>query len=174
MRSENEVRLHKIKKISNLLRVICKVLMALITLAFLAGFIALLINKGGTITYSNEGFAIGELTLRGRLILLALSALTFGIMFKCFFHLYRLLGNYSRGNIFTTESSGQIRQMGVACVLWGGLNVLWVFLPLAISSHRPKSFEGNLDFVVIGLIIIAISWFMEMAAELKEENELTV
>jgi hypothetical protein len=36
-----------------------------------------------------------------------------------------------------------------------------------ISSHG-----GNL--MMIGLIIVAISWFMEMAAEMREENELTV
>src|SRR5689334_14994000 len=117
MRSENRVRLSKIRKISKILRVICKVLMGLITLAFLAGCVALLINKGGTISYSNFRFSISELTLRARLILLTLLALTFGIQFKCFFHLYRLLGNYSRGETFTAESSWQIRQLGITCIL---------------------------------------------------------
>jgi len=174
MRPENQVRLEKIEKFSGILRVICNLLMALVTLAFLAGCIALLVNKGGAIRYFHVSFAIGELTLRGRLILLVLNVLTFGILFKCFFHLRQLFGNYSRGEIFTTESSVQIRQLGNACVMWGGLNILWTFLPLVLSSHPPRSFEGSLDFVVIGLIIIAISWFMEMAAEIKEENELTV
>jgi hypothetical protein len=34
-------------------------------------------------------------------------------------------------------------------------------------------FEG-VGKIVNGLIIVAISWFMEMAAEMREENELTV
>ncbi len=30
------------------------------------------------------------------------------------------------------------------------------------------------DALVVGLVVIVISWFMEMAAEMREENELTV
>lgn len=174
MRPENQVRLDKIQKFSGILRVICNLLMALVTLAFVAGSIALLVNKGGAIRYFNVGFTIGELTLSGRLILFVLSALTFAILFKCFFHLRRLFSNYSRGEIFTTESSGQIHQLGNTCVLWGVLNILWVFTPLVLSSHPPRSFDGSVDCLVIGVIIVVISWFMEMATEIKEENELTV
>lgn len=179
MRSEsqtmlNKTRLNKIKKISGILRNICKFLMTMIALGFLAGSVALVINRGGTIRYFNVGILIGELTLRARFIVLALTALMSGVMFKCFFHLHQLLGNYSRAEIFTAGSARQIRQLGITCMLWGGLNVLSGFLPLAMSAPAPKSFEGNFDFVGIGLIIFVISWFMEMAAELHEENELTI
>ena len=174
MRSETQTRLNKIKKISGILRIVCKVLMTMIALGFLAGSIALVVNRGGTLRYFNVGVLIGELTLRGRFLVLAMAALMSGIMFKCFFHLHQLLGNYSRAEIFTAGSARQIRQLGITCMLWGGLNVLSGFIPLAISTHAPKSFEANFDFVGIGLIIFAISWFMEMAAELNEENELTI
>lgn len=174
MRLENQLRLDKIRRSSRVLRVLCKVFMGLMAVGFLAGAIALLVNMGGTVRYFNVSFTIGELTLRGRLILLVLSALTFGVGFKCFFHLNRLLGNYSHGEIFSRESAGQIRQLGVTCVLWGVLNFVWVFVPLAVAAHPPRSLDGNLDFVFIGLIVVVISWFMEMAAELREENELTI
>ncbi|MGB0065003.1 MAG: DUF2975 domain-containing protein [Terracidiphilus sp.] len=85
-----------------------------------------------------------------------------------------MLGNYSRGEIFTTKSSGHIRQFGITCILWGVMNFVWSLLPLLLFPNRPKLFEGDLDFVFVGLIILVISWFMEMAAELQEENELTV
>lgn len=174
MRPENQLLLEKIKKASRILRMVCKTFMGLATLGFLPACIALLINRGGTIRSFNSSFVIGELTMPSRLLLLAVSALTFGVVFKCFFDLDQLLGNYSRGEIFTVKSAGRIRQLGVNCILWGIMNVVWSFLPILVSSHRPRTFEGNPDLVVIGLIIFVISWFMEMAAELQEENELTV
>ena len=148
--------------------------MVTIPLGFLAGAIALVINRGGTVRYFDVGFSIGDLTLRSRCILLTVMALTCGILFKCFFHLHQLLGNYSRAEIFTAGSARLIRQLGITCMLWGFLNFLWGFMPLALSARPPKSFEGNLDFVGIGVIILVNSWFMEMAVELHEENELTV
>ena len=96
------------------------------------------------------------------------------VLVKCIFHLHRLLDNYSRAEIFTAGSARQIRQLGITCILWGGLNFVFAFLPLVISAHSPRSYEGNVQSVAIGLIILVISWFMEMAAELHEENELTI
>jgi len=174
MRLENQARLDKIKKTSRILQVICKVLMVVAAIAFLPGCIALLINRGGTIHSFNTAFVIAELTLPSRLLLLAVIALTFGVVLKCFFDLNQLLGNYSRGEIFTARSAGLIRQLGITCVLWGVLNLGSAFLPLVISPQHPKSFEGEFGFVFIGCIIIGISWFMEMAVELQEENDLTI
>jgi Protein of unknown function (DUF2975) len=149
MRSENQIRLNKIKKNSGILQTICKVLMTMITLGFLAGSIALLINKGGTIRYFNAGFLIGELTLRARFILLALSALTFGIMFKCFFHLHQLLGNYSRAEIFTAGSARQIRPIGHYVHVMGWVEFfvgIYAACDLGASAEtvrRQPGFRGN-------------------------------
>ncbi|MGB9407160.1 MAG: DUF2975 domain-containing protein [Terracidiphilus sp.] len=94
-------------------------------------------------------------------------------MFKCFYHLHQLFGNYSRGEIFTRESVGQLRQFGIACLLWGVMNFFWV-LSLALSAHPAKTFQAHFDSFAIGAIIIVIAWFMDMAVELREENELTI
>ena len=174
MRPENQNRLARIKKTSRILQIACKTIMVLVTLIFLASTVALLINRGGTISYASGGLAIGQLTRASRFILLGVNALTLGIIFKCFFHLNELLGNYSEGQIFTAQSTVQIRKLGVTCVLWGAMNVVWCFLPLALLSNRPKSFAFNPDLVLVGLMIVIISWFMEMAVEIQEENELTV
>jgi uncharacterized membrane protein len=141
---------------------------------FLPSCVALLLNRGGTIHSFNTAFVIAELSLPSRLLLLTVILLTFGVVFKCFFHLNQLLGNYSRGEIFTAKSAGLIRQLGITCVLWGVLNLGSAFLPLVISPQHPKSFESEFGFVIIGIIIIVISWFMEMAVELQEENDLTI
>ncbi|MGB0065002.1 MAG: hypothetical protein WBP85_11205 [Terracidiphilus sp.] len=82
MRPENLMRLEKIKKASRILRVVCKVLMGLSVLVFLPACIALLINKGGTIRSFNTTFIISELTMPSRLLLVAVTAATFGIVFN--------------------------------------------------------------------------------------------
>jgi hypothetical protein len=37
-----------------------------------------------------------------------------------------------------------------------------------------KSFQAHFDAFGIGAIIIVIAWFMDMAVDLREENELTI
>jgi hypothetical protein len=172
MRPEIQAKLQKIKKVSIILRVICKGLLALITLVGLSCVVCVAFGVGG-INYDNMIFRTTELTLGHRLVLGAMTALTFGVLFKCFYHLYRLFGNYSRGKIFTRESVGQLRQFGIACLLWGVMSFLWG-LSLALSAHPAKTFQGHADSFGIGAIIIVIAWFMDMAVDLREENELTI
>ena len=47
-----------------------------------------------------------------------------------------------------------------------------LFMPFVFREYTSPG--QGLDWVVNGLIIVAISWFMAMAAEMKEENALTV
>jgi hypothetical protein len=122
-------------------------------------------------------FHIHELTPRDRWVVGVMWATTGGIMFKAVFHIHQLLGNYSRGEIFTRESAWQIRQWGFACVLWGVIKFLWLGVPQLVPAvHRvPGAAEfGVLGVIVNGLILVALSWFTEMAVEMREENELTV
>lgn len=172
MRTEIQAKLQKIKKVSTILRAICKGLLAIITLIGLGGVVCVTFGIGG-INYDNMIFRTNELTLGHRLILGAVTAVAGWALFKCFYHLHRLFGNYSRGEIFTRESVGQLRQFGVACLLWGVMSFLWV-LSLALSVHPAQSFQGHIDAFGIGAIIIVIAWFMDMAVDLREENELTI
>src|ERR1700733_5896678 len=172
MQTETQAKLQKIKKVSIVLRGICKGLLALVTLLGLFCVVCVAIGVGG-IDYDNVIFQTGKLPLSQRLILGALTALAFGVLFKCFYHLYQLFGTYSRGEIFTRESVGQLRQFGIACLLWGVMNFLWLS-SLALSAHPAKTFQGHADSLAIGTIIIVIAWFMGMAVELREENELTI
>lgn len=174
MRPEIEQKLRKIKKISHILRVVCKAIMAVVVLELLIATVLLLAGRGGTIRYYNASFQVAAFTLSQRLLLLLMIGLTLALIAKGFYHLHHLFGNYSRGEIFTGESAAQIHQFGIACVLGGCVNVAWDFMPSGISAHPPHSFEVNPGFIVIGATIVAISWFMEMAAEMREENELTI
>jgi len=172
MQTDTRAKLQKIKKVSINLRVICKVLLALVTLLGLCCVVCVAFGVGG-INYDNVIFQTVGLPLGRRLILGAVTALAFGVLFKCIYHLHLLFGNYSRGEIFTRDSVGQLRQFGIACLLWGVVNFLWIS-SLALSARPAKTFHGHADSLVIGTVIIVIAWFMDMAVDLREENELTI
>jgi hypothetical protein len=172
MPTEIQTKLQKIKKVSIAFRMICTGLMVMISLLGLACVISVAFGVGGI----NDGEMFVQTTgwtLGHRLLLGAVTALTFAILFKCIYHLHRLFGDYSRGEIFTRESVSQLRQFGIACLLWGVMNFLWK-LSLALSVHPVKSFHGHFDSFGFGAILIVISWFMDMAVDLREENELTI
>ena len=171
MQTEIQAKLQKIKKVSIVFRVICKVLLALIAFAGLGCVVCVVFGIGG-IDYDHTIHTTAGSSLGHRLIVGVVTALTWGVLFKCFYHLHRLFGNYSRGEIFTRESVDQIRQFGIACLLWGVMGFVWG-LSLALSAH-PTTFQGHIDAFGIGAIIIVIAWFMDMAVDLREENELTI
>jgi hypothetical protein len=180
MRPENEARLAKIKNLSWLLRVICILFMAfcvLVVAKFATGPV-FGHNKNwgiGTVWYYyyGVGFKIYSLTIRERLVALLFFTLTNAAAFFCALQLFRLLGFYSRGEIFTTQSVRQIRLWSFACVAWGIVKVSWLILPL-VMANTQRVVWPDLTTIFNGLIIVAISWFMAMAAEMHEENELTV
>ncbi len=173
MRPENQAKLQKIEKASVVLRAICKVLMALVALVGIGCIVSVVSGAGGINYGGNVIFGTAGLTLGHRLALGAVTALTWAVLLNCFYRLHRLFGSYSRGEVFTRESVRHMRQFGIACLLWGVMNFVWA-LSLALSSHPPMTFQGHADALVIGAIVIVIAWFMDMAADLHEENELTI
>ena len=180
MRPENEARLAKIKKISWVLRAICALFMLGCLIAFIRSMTGPIFRHGpywglGTLWqgYNGVEFKVYSLTARDRGIAAISLVLEYGIAFFCGLQLFRLLGFYSRGEVFTGESARQLRLWGFACVAWGIEKCGWFLLPLAIANSRR--YQGvQLSTIFIGLVIVAISWIMEMAAEIREENELTV
>lgn len=166
MRPENEARLRKIRWVSRVLRVICGGILGLFL--FLLGTFGLMTIEWG---FPHEDGSVG-IRIVGEGVLIVIM----GLLLKSLYHLYRLMGNYSRGEIFTTGSAEQIRHWGIAWTLLGVVKFSIRFLPRVILAHMNGPSEGldGVDEVVSGLIIVAISWFMAMAAEMKEEQELIV
>jgi magnesium-transporting ATPase (P-type) len=172
MKPEIQAKLQKIKKVSKICRMICKVLLILIAVVGVICVVCITYGAGN-INVDNMIFSTAELTLSLRLLLGAVTAVTFGTLFKCIYHLHLLFGNYSLGEIFTRESVGQLRKFGVACLLWGVMSFLWV-LSLALTANPMRSFQAHFDSFAIGAIIIVIAWFMDIAVDLREENDLTI
>jgi hypothetical protein len=181
MRPENEARLAKIKNLSSFLRVICALFMAVCVLV-VAKFATGPVfghnpNWGlGTVWYYYDGigFKIYSLTIHERLLALVFYTLTSAAAFFCALQFFRLLGFYSRGEIFTTQAVRQIRLWSSACVAWGIVKLGWWFLVPLVIANSSRQVWPDVTTIVNGLIILAIAWFMEMAAEMREENELTV
>lgn len=123
--------------------------------------------------YNGVAFKVYSLTASERVIAAISFALTCGIAFFCGLQLFRLLGFYSRGEVFTGDSARQLRLWGFACVAWGIVKFGWFLLPLAIANSR-RYLGAEFSTVFIGLVVVALSWIIEMAAEIREENELTV
>jgi hypothetical protein len=182
MQPENEIRLAKIKKLSWFFRVICTLFMALCVLQVLFFMTGPIFRHGrdwgiGILWqgYNGVEFKVYSLTLHERVVAAISFALTMTFAFFCGLQLFRLLGFYSRGEIFTRASARQIRLWGFACVAWGIVRVGWLFLPLVLAnSERHLGTRMDPGAIFTGLGIVAISWFMEMATEMREENELTV
>ena len=174
MRPEDEAKIRKITRISRGLRAAYKGFLWLIVLQFGMAAVALLFNRGGSVGYFDEWFRVDELTLRHRMLVLAMSAMASGIMFLSLYQLHQLFGNYSHGEIFTRDSVRHLRWLGIACVLWGVTKVLWVGLWHVLTPHSPHSFQVSADAIPIGIMIIVVAWFMDLAVEMREENELTV
>jgi len=181
MRPKDEARLAKIKKISWVLRAICTLFMLGCMIAFLHSMTGPIFRHDrywgiGTLWqgYNGVEFKVYSLTARERVIVAISLVLEYGAAFFCGLQLFRLLGFYSRGEIFTADSARQLRLWGFACVAWGIVKVGWFLLPLAIADSRHYQRVDIGSTVFVGLGIVALSWIMEMAVEIREENELTV
>jgi Protein of unknown function (DUF2975) len=180
MRPENEARLKRLKTISGFLRVLCVLYMLVCVHMLWVIARGPIFTHGpywgiGTVLYTYNGveFKAYSLVTRDRVIAGVFFVLYWGIAILCGLQLFRLLGFYSRGEIFTRKSAGQIRGWGLACVALGIVKLGYAMMPFLVANSRRT--QGiDLSVIVNGLIIVAISWFMEMAAEMREENELTV
>lgn len=188
MRPETQKKLEKIRRIG---KVFSGVWWGLTVLTVLLLFVAVIRIAGGrgvgisglsmTITSNPVASAFGieiplaALATAQRVILALVVALALAVQLKALMHLRRLFESYSRGNVFTVEAAHEIRQLGITGILWIVPNILWVAACFFLARERmPTSIHLELGAVALGLIVTFISWFMDAAAELREENELTI
>lgn len=174
MNPSAEMNLRKIERYSSLLRVVCTTLYVPVGVITAAATVSILAGWTAHISYHGQTFVPSEMALSSRLILAAVGIITGAVLVKALHHLRRLACNYMRREIFTADSAQQIRQFGYACMLWGVVKLVWVFLPLLIPADRITAYNASVDPILIGAVIVGLSWFAEMASALREENDLTV
>jgi len=187
MKPENEAKLAKIKKISGILQWICKSF--LVFCVYIWGDMTwYLVSWRGAMPGMRPGighavywldfcgveFKAYDLSDRDRVMVGIFVLLISAVAFNGGYQLHRLFGYYSRGEVFTAESAGQIRKCGMAYVLLGVVKFAWMLVQRFIANAQNKEPTDWPSTVVIGLVIVAISWIMEMAAEMREEQDLIV
>jgi hypothetical protein len=171
---EIETKLRRIERISSISRTICSALTVAVGIFALVATGAAFVSHDSKIDYLGQTIALGDLTTGGRVILATVILVTGAVAIKALFHLRNLLGNYSRREIFTADSARQLRNFGVSCMLWGIVKFAWAFLPLMALVQRQQPIRVSGDTFMIGFVIVLLSWFAEMAATLREENDLTI
>jgi len=174
MTTSNETTLRKIERASSVLRAVTTAVHVPVVILGIVATVAILSGSSAHISYLGQDFVPSELLLEPRLVLAVVVVATAFVMLKALRHLRQLAGNYMRREIFTADSARQIRQFGLSCVLWGLIKLAWAFLPLLILAKHGPVYTAASDSILMGAVIIGISWFAEMAAALREENDLTV
>jgi len=190
MTPETEAKLAKVRKYSASLRLLFNFFTVLIVIgAVISVFILLLAKSADTqISISGIVFRGDEITPAMQLIGAIGFLISFGIAFRLLRHLSRLFGLYAQGQIFTAENVREIRQIGISvflfCLTWGWDIVARLIL-FATNQPMPAAEAGQntlglqtpsdpFSVVLAGIIIIVISWIMDVGRELREEQDLTV
>jgi hypothetical protein len=169
-----ESKFRRIEQSSVLLKRICTGLLVVVSALVIVAVVSAIAGRLTSVNYSGQTIPLANLTARGRAIVAIVMVMTGAVLVKALQHMRRLLGNYSRREIFTSESALQIRQLGISCILWGVVKAVWSFLPMIVLSDGPASVHISVDTLAIGAAIMAISRLAEMAATIREENDLTI
>ena len=105
------------------------------------------------------------------------------VALKLTFHLARLFSLYADGKIFSVENVRQIRQIGITLLLFPALWVAGLALPEVLPAVGATSaggapvfaqFVGTVQSGVLGLIVLIVSWIMDVGRQLREEQDLVV
>ena len=191
MTPDIELKLAKVRRYSRGLRKVFNFFRVIIGFGGLAAVLIFLIRGTGetdvTFAFFDREFSGDEITWTFRLLVVFWALLVFGVAFKFLSHLAALFDLYSQGRIFTADNVYQIRQIGISVFLFclGGIYSAIAKLILLATSHsvgtsppRTESIglglDGPLAAILAGIIIIVISWIMDVGRELREEAELTV
>src|SRR5690349_10745622 len=118
MRPELERKLERIRRSSQVLRRVCQGLLILFSLLLVICVAGILAGGDNTVTAFDSSLSMRSLLLHQRIFVAMAAALMIAVPLKGLRHLERLFRDYAHGDIFTTESASQIRQLGVTALLW--------------------------------------------------------
>ena len=185
MTTETAAKLQKVKKYSASLRDLFKFffvigLVGWAVLAIAGWLLDPSVVRIGHLVYSGD-----SITLTVRVVGYVYNTLSAAIGLKATYHVMKLFALYAEGKIFSAENVRQIRQVGIAVLLFAPLAVLALFVPLIAPgadgssptiSAGPGWVGGGRAFesVISGTIILVVSWIMDVGRELREEQDLVV
>jgi hypothetical protein len=175
MAAEMRVKLEKVKKICGILRGIFLAAMVFLVLEFVVAAALLIADRGIDFSQRPIALHVMVLSLWRRLHMVVMIGISEGLIFTCLYNLRRLFGNFSQREIFSQDSTRRLRAVGVCYAMWSFVSFL--SLPIAyVTVHPANPYTATLnpEALVIGACTVVISLVMDVAAEMREENELTI
>lgn len=115
----------------------------------------------------------------GLFAVLALGSIKPVVYMITFYLLYKLLGLYRMGIIFTADNVAAIRKIGWALVsidIAGMLQTLITGPVLTLFHITPGHISARLEvgFLIVGSFIVLTAYVMDMGRELKEQDSLVI
>jgi hypothetical protein len=181
MNPETEARLEKVKRMSRSVRRTCFLLMVFVPL--MTAVMALTtVGLPESMTCDFNGMRRPCSDLSPQVVAFAYVALVgvVALVLAALYRFTRLFGNYARGEIFTRASVRELRWVGYLAVAYavfqGVLFVAALVLAADGAVESPASLRADFPFgpVIVASFILLLSWIMDVGAEMREENELTV
>ncbi|WP_126456826.1 DUF2975 domain-containing protein [Sulfuriflexus mobilis] len=124
-----------------------------------------------------------ELSLLARLLGFVISMLPIGVVIAAMYILAKLFNLYEKGIVFASPTVKCFRQLGWVLMFWVLASLLYLpMLSGVVTSVNPPGQRliaaqlGLSDFVILlmGAIVVLISWVMDEARKLEEEQAHTV
>lgn len=194
MSPDMQQKLEKVRKYSASLSTAFAFAWLVIAFAGLVGLILILIANDSqrvptVIEFGRAAYAGEEITWTVKVIVAIGWVIALLVVLKLLGHLGKLFGHYARGEIFTADNVQQIRQIGVSAFLFV---CVWIYELIAnallgsLVGGTPLEEPGlavrgwglgvpwPLGVVFTGIMIIVVSWIMDVGRELREEQDLTV
>jgi hypothetical protein len=189
MQPRTEARLEKVKRTSRSARRACFWMMVFVSLAAAVTAAARLTLPEAAEVPAGWAWTCEVGGLRGPCNEVAPPVMTvflvalFGgvtLTLTALYRLARLFGNYARGEIFTRDSVGEIRWIGYVLAAGAVLQLLLFVVVLTLRADGGGEWPIELRFdlpivpVLVASLVMLLSWVMDVGAEIREENELTV
>lgn len=135
------------------------------------------------LTYDIGYFTMLPLTMTTRIVAAFTSLLMSSILMYALMVLIRLFRNYERGEIFSLENAMSYQKLGYSLFYWVLGSVIYgSLMSVILSFNNPPgerifeiSFVG-MDFLtlILGIIILIISWVMKEGYILADEHSQTI
>ena len=178
MVTQQDQQVLRIKKVSRVIKTIIRIWMVLMVLGLCGNAIMLVV---AAIT-PQAGDAMGEnlwgLTrhpqsqpLMLTCAVLAASLVRGCLAVKALWHLQKLFGLFSNGQVFTAGTVGRIKSFGYYLLAYGlvSFTLGMALLPNPMTMAAPYS-----SAFAMGLVVIFISWAMDEGRKINEEQELVI
>jgi hypothetical protein len=120
-----------------------------------------------------------EVQLSVRVVIGIALVLSLLVYLKILKHLVALFADYEQGQIFTRANVHQLRQIGITilCIpaLWLAVDLGFVVLTQLIAPGSASVESGfPVMTLLTGIIVVLMSWIMDVGRAMQEESELVI